>query len=96
MIMRDTHFTHHARRQWAFRFDDIGDAIEDEFAVAKPASKKVRRILLRNGRSHIRKQRQRGAKPIFFVSRRCVFPTVKYPDGRVVVLTVFNRHRSIK
>lgn len=89
------HFTQHARKQWAVRFDDIGDAIEDEFAVAKPASKKVRQTLGRYAYRRLREQRSRGNKPIFYVSRRCVFPAVRESPGHLVVLTVYYRKRSV-
>lgn len=89
-------FTHHARRQWANRFDDIADNIEDEFAVAKPASKRVRQTLAGYTHARIRCQRTDKKKPIFFVSRRCVFPAIKYHrDNSIVVLTVYMRKRDV-
>jgi len=84
-------FTHHARKQWAFRFDDIGDAIEDEFAQAKPASPKVRRELQARTWPLIRRQKTGGDVPLFYVSRRCVFPIIKKPCGKMIVTTVYLR-----
>lgn len=95
MSSKRIHFTHHARRQWRARFDDLGDAIEDEFAVAKPASKKVRQTLGRYAYRRLRIQRERGKRPVFYVTRRCVFPVVHETPHNLVVVTVYYRKRSV-
>lgn len=84
-------FTHHARKQWAYRFDDLGDAIEDEFAQAKPASPKVRRELQARAWPRIRRQKAKGDKPVFYVSRQCIFPVIRKTCGKMIVTTVYMR-----
>lgn len=86
-------FTHHARRRWMTRFDDIGSAIEDEFAIAKPASPKVRRKLSERSHRRIRRQSHAG-KPMYYVTRRCIFPCIKQGD-QLIVTTVYYRRPSI-
>ena len=93
--MKPVVFTHHARRQWANRFDDIGDAIEDEFAQAKPASPKVRRKLFQMTHDVIRRVRGQGDRPLFYVSRRCIFPIIKKPCGKMIVTTVYYRRKTV-
>lgn len=93
--MKSVVFTHHARRQWACRFDDIGDAIEDEFAQAKPASPKVRRKLFQATYDIVRRVKHQGDRQLFYVSRRCIFPIVKKPCGRMIVTTVYYRRKCI-
>lgn len=88
--MKNVVFTHHARARWAARFDDL-DGIEDEWHQARPASRRVRQLLGHRAFPHIRNNKRAGAKPGFYITRRCVFPVVRLNNGKTVVMTVYNR-----